>query len=55
MTTLLVAKQILMAIYSKYEVYITPLLKFLLALVTLLLINSKLGYMESITKLTVCR
>ncbi len=53
MTTLLVAKQILMAIYSKYEVYITPLLKFLLALVTLLVINSRLGYMESIDKLTV--
>lgn len=53
MTTLLVAKQILMAIYSKYEVYITPLLKFLLALVTLLMINSRLGYMESIDRLTV--
>lgn len=53
MTTLLVAKQILMTIYSKYEVYITPLLKFLLALVALLLINSRLGYMESIDKSTV--
>ena len=53
MTTLLIAKQILMAIYSKYEVYITPLLKFLLALVTLLMINSRLGYMESIDRLTV--
>ncbi len=53
MTTLLVAKQILIEIYSKYEVYITPLLKFLLALVTLLVINSRLGYMESIDKLTV--
>lgn len=53
MTTLLVAKQILLMIYSKYEVYITPLLKFLLALVTLLLINSRLGYMESVSKLTV--
>ena len=53
MTTLLVAKQILMMIYSKYEVYITPLLKFILALVTLLLINSRLGYMESVNKLTV--
>lgn len=53
MTTLLVAKQILMAIYSKYEVYITPLLKFLLALVTLLMINSRLGYMASIDRLTV--
>ncbi len=53
MTTLLIAKQILMTIYSKYEVYITPLLKFLLALVALLLINSRLGYMESIDKSTV--
>ena len=53
MTTLLVAKQILLTIYSKYEVYITPLLKFLLALVTLLLINSRLGYMETINRTTV--
>ena len=53
MTTLLVAKQILMTLYSKYEVYITPLLKFLLALISLLLINSRLGYMDSIDKLTV--
>lgn len=53
MTTLLVAKQILLTIYSKYEVYITPLLKFLLALVTLSLINSRLGYMETINRLTV--
>ena len=53
MTTLLVAKQILMTLYSKYEVYITPLLKFLLALISILLINSRLGYMDSIDKLTV--
>lgn len=53
MTTLLVAKQVLMTIYSKYEVYITPLLKFLLALVTLVLINSRLGYMETINRMTV--
>ncbi len=52
MTTLLVAKQMLLAIYSKYEVYITPLLKFLLALVTLLLINSRLGYMEAVNRAT---
>ncbi len=52
MTTLLVIKQMLLTIYGRYEVYITPLLKFLLALFTLLMINSKLGYMESLTKLT---
>lgn len=53
MTTLLVVKQTLMSFYSKYEVYLTPLFKFLLALVSLLLINSRLGYMQSIDKLTV--
>lgn len=53
MTTLLVIKQMLLTIYSKYEVYITPLLKFLLALVTLVLINSRLGYMETLGRVTV--
>ena len=53
MTTLLVMKQILMTLYSKYEVYITPLLKFVLALVSLLIINSRIGYMDSIDRMTV--
>ncbi len=53
MTTLLVVKQILMTLYSKYEVYITPFLKFILALISLSLINSRLGYMETIDRLTV--
>lgn len=53
MTSLLVAKQILMTLYSKYEVYITPFLKFLMALLSLLLINSHMGYMESIDRVTV--
>ncbi len=53
MTTLLVMKQIIMTLYSKYEVYITPCLKFVLALVSLLFINSRIGYMESIDKLTI--
>ena len=52
MTTLLVTKQILMTLYSRYEVYITPILKFMLALISLLFINSRIGYMESIVKLT---
>lgn len=53
MTTLLVAKQMLMAFYSKFEVYITPLLKFLLAFVSLLLINSRLGYMTGLNRLAI--
>lgn len=51
MTTLLVIKQMLLTIYGKYEVYITPVLKFMLALLTLCLINSRLGYMESLNRL----
>ena len=53
MTTLLVAKQIVMTLYSKYEVYITPILKFILALITLSMINSHLGYMDGINKVAV--
>lgn len=53
MTTLLVAKQIVMTLYSKYEVYITPILKFILALITLSMINSHLGYMDGINKMAV--
>ena len=52
MTTLLVAKQYIKLFYSKFEIYITPFLKFLLALVVLLQINSRLGYM-AIEKITV--
>ena len=53
MTTLLVAKQVVMALYSKYEIYITPLLKFIMALITIALINSRLGYMEGICKVAI--
>ncbi len=52
MTTLLVMKQIIITLYSKYEVYITPFLKFVLALISLLCINARIGYMESIDRLT---
>lgn len=53
MTTLLVAKQIMLTLYGKYEVYITPVIKFILAMITLAMVNSHLGYMESIDKLAV--
>ncbi len=48
MKTLLVLKENIRAAYSKYETYITPLFKFLLALISLLLINRKLGYMTKL-------
>ena len=46
MTSLLVFREQLKKFYSKYELYITPAAKFLLALVTLLVINSSIGYMS---------
>lgn len=49
MTSLLEFKQYVKKYYSKYEVYITYIWKFLLALVSILMINSKLGYMHALT------
>lgn len=48
MTNLLVFGEQLKKFYSKYELYITPLCKFLLALVSLLVINSRIGYMSTL-------
>lgn len=48
MTSLLVAKQYLKKFYGKYEVYLLPLMKFILSLVCILLINQNLGYMDRI-------
>ena len=48
MTNLLVFREQLNKFYSKYELYITPLCKFLLALVSLMVINSRIGYMSTL-------
>lgn len=48
MTNLLVFREQLKKFYSKYDLYITPLCKFLLALVSLLVINSRIGYMSTL-------
>lgn len=53
MTTLLVWKEYLKATYAKYEVYITPVAKFLLALIALLIVNGKLGFMERINSFSI--
>lgn len=53
MTTLLVAKQYMKLFYSKYEIYITPFLKFLLSFISLMLINSHLGYMAGIDRMSI--
>ena len=49
MATLLEIKGVIKRYYTKYETYIRPALKFILALITFLLINSKIGFMKSLS------
>ena len=53
MTNLRVFREQLKKFYGKYELYITPVLKFLLALVTLIMINDTIGYMSELKNITV--
>ena len=53
MTTLLVAKQYIKNFISKYEVYLKPLMKLILALAALMMINAKIGYMHRIDNISV--
>lgn len=53
MRTLLEVREVIKKIYGRYEVFIVPALKFLLALVCLLMINGQLGYMNRITRVEI--
>ena len=53
MTSLLVFREQLKKFYGKYELYITPVFKFLLALMTLIMINSSIGYMSELKNIAV--
>ena len=53
MTTLLVAKQYIKNFINKYEVYLKPLMKLILALASLMMINSKIGYMHRLDNISV--
>ncbi|MBO4808463.1 MAG: hypothetical protein J5537_05425 [Lachnospiraceae bacterium] len=46
MTTLLELKEYIKRFYGKYEVYVTPALKTIMALVMLMMINGSLGFMS---------
>jgi len=48
MTQLLVIKERLIKFYARLEVYILPLLKFIMALVVFLIINGNVGYMNKL-------
>lgn len=53
MKTLLVAKQYIKNFISKYEVYLKPLMKLILALASLMMINGKIGYMQRLDSLSI--
>lgn len=46
MATLLEIREYFKSIYAKYDIYVIPVLKFILAFVTLTVINGNLGYMD---------
>lgn len=45
MTGLLEAREYCKAFYAKYEIYVNPCIKFLVALISIMTINSTIGYM----------
>ncbi len=53
MTALLELKQKIKGIYGQYEMYILPVLKFVLALVYFLWINANMGYMSQLNNVFV--
>lgn len=48
MTSLLDIKDRIVALYARYEMYITPVLKFITMLLTLVVINSNVGFMTKL-------
>lgn len=53
MTNLLVIREQLKKFYSNYEIYITPAYKFLLAFVSMLVINAEIGYMAELKNIAI--
>lgn len=53
MTTLLELKEKMVRFYGKNEVYVTPILRFIVAFVTFTLINENIGYMTSISRMPI--
>lgn len=53
MATLLEVREQMRNLYSKYELYITPVCKFLFALITIIMINSSIGYIGTLKNISV--
>ena len=48
MATLLEVRQVIKRFYAKYDIYVKPVLKFVLALVSFMMLNMKIGFMQQI-------
>ncbi len=48
MATLLEVRQVIKRFYAKYDIYVKPVLKFILALVSFMMLNMKIGFMQQI-------
>lgn len=48
MATLLEFRQVIKRFYAKYDIYVKPVLKFLLALISFMMLNMKIGFMQQI-------
>lgn len=53
MTGLLEIRERVKAIYSRYEVFILPVIKFLFALIVLNMLNGKIGYMTKLNNIAI--
>ena len=53
MTKLLVAREYLKNFYSKYEIYLWPVCKFVFAFAALLMVNNRIGYMHRIESIAI--
>ena len=53
MTGLLEIREKIKLIYGRYEVFILPVVKFLLAFVVLNTVNGKMGYMTQLDNVTI--
>lgn len=53
MTTILELKEKMIRFYGRYEVYITPIVKFAVAFLIFCMINGNIGYMKSISRMPI--
>ncbi len=53
MSNFILTRELIKRLYSKYEAYINPILKFIFAMILLSVINSKMGYMSRIDNVVI--